>query len=901
MRHFRDCAAHLLVLALPIIASAQDESVVTAREHYQQVLSAAQGYTADAALIVVANGADVIGSGQAHNWRYYFRSTSRNEILLYVYEQDDESVRRVNLNSGDPPPLDLHVDMTPIPATWVDSDVALAEADANGGNDYRASANNNYHVEMVLLPPADGGRNALFHDAAWLVIYTGEPGDRQIPVDATTGTFLDFGKSTARRFLHEADSMGQYLADDLELLVVGTNIARPDGTSPAWTYYFRSPSESKFYAVIALEGRLVLFQQPIGESGILQMDMPTLPSNWLDSDVAVVEAEQEGGETFRQTHSEWQISANVGTWDTGLPEWQVDYNAPSESERFVVNAVVGNPATARERLDEILAMATPVYSDAELILVSSQRMDLDGLAMQWSYFFKSVSTPDIFELKVVAGEAMDEVYPFGMNGYLDIFMPALPYKWVDSDEGIVTAEQQGGTQFRQAHDNWKIVPELKFSEPDRVNLEWHFDYQSPTGAEVFKVDAVPGNPVTARQLLQEVVAAAQAELGESHLVQVSASRLDLEGRAKDWSYVFTEIGSANLAQVTVSNGEVLPELTPVPPDETLRLDMPALPDKWLDSDSALAIVEQTGGAEFRQSYPNAIISLVCSWQDRGPTVARNLGERPMYSVLYETQEGSRFRRGVDLTYGAYSSLATTTAQEPLAALEDSAVAAELPDDAVLVNILSTDVRETGYADHWMYLYESPAEERQYEFRALGGHIIRLDSVRTEVGQGLPPLPDDWIDSPLALKVSELDGGAQFRAEHPDYSIALNLRSGDAGVFWDVLYGYNGGAQRFTVDALDFSVHTKPIDLPRNDRVLQAYPNPFSSAATLMVTLPQPSDVSVTVYDLLGRKRVAVAPGWMPAGRHALRLDVPMLEAGAYFVVVETGEVVRRGQMVKVTR
>ncbi len=901
MRRFCSSLATVLSLVqLPVVALAQ-EGVVTAGEHYQEVLAAAQATAADAVLIVIGP-TEVNEHGKMHSWGYFFQSASLNNILQFVYEEDDKSVRRVTPIRVEGLPLALHPDMTPIPTSWVDSDVALAAADANGGNDYRAlSTGDDYHVDMVLLPPEDGGRSALFKEATWLVGYTGKPGELQIPIDAATGTFLEFGVPTARRFLREADSLSEDLGDDLELVLVESNIARPDGSAPIWTYFYRSPSQSIFYGINALEGRMGIIQEPIQENGLLHMDMPALPSHWVDSDTAITEAEQSGGTAFRQIHDEWQISAHVGTFDNELPEWLIEYNSPSGSEQFVVDAVRSNPATARNRLDEVLAMSTQVYSDAKLILVSSPGVDLDGLTNQWSYFFKSVSTPDIFELKVLAGEVMDEVYPFGLNGYLDVFMTPLPYEWVDSDEGIELAEQQGGSEFRQTHEDWKIVPALTFSEPDRLDLEWHFDYQSPSEATTFNVDAAAVNPVTARQLLPEVLAKAEQELGGPQLVWVATTQMDLLGRANEWSYIFTEPGSSNLAEVSVRSGEILPDLTPIPPDETLRLDMPALPEQWVDSDSVIAIVEEIGGEEFRQTNPNVAIDVICAWQERGPTRARNLGERPMCSVLYESEFGGRFRRGVDLEFGAYSTLAKTTAREKLATLADSVAAAGLPEDAQLVNVSSAEVDAAGYTDNWVYLYKSPAQDQWYEFRALGGHVLRLDSVRSVVNLNLDlaPLPEEWIDSPLALKVTELDGGTDFRSEYPEYNIMLDLQVANDGVFWDVLYASDTESQRFRVDALDFSVDTEPIDLPEDHLVLQSYPNPFSGSATIAFTLPQSSDVSVIVYDILGRKRLTVMQRSMPAGRHRLGLEVPALEAGAYFVVVRAGEFIVRGRILKI--
>ncbi|MFB0516720.1 MAG: T9SS type A sorting domain-containing protein [Candidatus Neomarinimicrobiota bacterium] len=46
-----------------------------------------------------------------------------------------------------------------------------------------------------------------------------------------------------------------------------------------------------------------------------------------------------------------------------------------------------------------------------------------------------------------------------------------------------------------------------------------------------------------------------------------------------------------------------------------------------------------------------------------------------------------------------------------------------------------------------------------------------------------------------------------------------------------------------------------------------YPNPFNPVTTICYDLPQASDVSLVVYDILGRKIVRLVDGHMRAGYH----------------------------------
>ena len=61
----------------------------------------------------------------------------------------------------------------------------------------------------------------------------------------------------------------------------------------------------------------------------------------------------------------------------------------------------------------------------------------------------------------------------------------------------------------------------------------------------------------------------------------------------------------------------------------------------------------------------------------------------------------------------------------------------------------------------------------------------------------------------------------------------------------------------------------------------AYPNPFSESVTLAFELPEAQTVTLTVYDMLGRRVAVLASGEHDAGYHAVRFDGRDLSAGVY--------------------
>jgi hypothetical protein len=73
--------------------------------------------------------------------------------------------------------------------------------------------------------------------------------------------------------------------------------------------------------------------------------------------------------------------------------------------------------------------------------------------------------------------------------------------------------------------------------------------------------------------------------------------------------------------------------------------------------------------------------------------------------------------------------------------------------------------------------------------------------------------------------------------------------------------------------------------------LEVAPNPFRDEAAVTLTLPEPGEVAVALYDVLGRRVALLHEGALEAGEHALRLDGRSLPAGVYVVRAAAGGVV----------
>lgn len=75
------------------------------------------------------------------------------------------------------------------------------------------------------------------------------------------------------------------------------------------------------------------------------------------------------------------------------------------------------------------------------------------------------------------------------------------------------------------------------------------------------------------------------------------------------------------------------------------------------------------------------------------------------------------------------------------------------------------------------------------------------------------------------------------------------------------------------------------------------PNPFAGATQLRFTLAAPADVTLGVYDLLGREVVRLVDGPIVAGAHTVPFEAAALPSGVYTYRLQAGGTVQTGRLV----
>ena len=69
---------------------------------------------------------------------------------------------------------------------------------------------------------------------------------------------------------------------------------------------------------------------------------------------------------------------------------------------------------------------------------------------------------------------------------------------------------------------------------------------------------------------------------------------------------------------------------------------------------------------------------------------------------------------------------------------------------------------------------------------------------------------------------------------------------------------------------------------------QNYPNPFNPATRITFSIGQPSNVKLTVYNVLGQKVATLVDRYMSAGEESVVFDASKLSSGLYIYRLDAG-------------
>ena len=177
--------------------------------------------------------------------------------------------------------------------------------------------------------------------------------------------------------------------------------------------------------------------------------------------------------------------------------------------------------------------------------------------------------------------------------------------------------------------------------------------------------------------------------------------------------------------------------------------------------------------------------------------------------------------------------------------------------------------------------------------------VRWSAADGDSGAGLKSvsLYGRTYGEPFQLMVAELTGNSltlalpwghqyQFYTRATDYS--GNVEGAKQTAEGTVLFGTLG------VD----TVRTAPLQFA----LYPVAPNPFRSETQLRFELPVATEVSLEVFDVMGRRVAApLRPKWLMAGPHSLAFRPDWLESGIYFARLKAGSFERTVKIVLMSR
>jgi len=150
------------------------------------------------------------------------------------------------------------------------------------------------------------------------------------------------------------------------------------------------------------------------------------------------------------------------------------------------------------------------------------------------------------------------------------------------------------------------------------------------------------------------------------------------------------------------------------------------------------------------------------------------------------------------------------------------------------------------------------------------------------------------------------GSAPFTGEFSPAQPLSQFDGSEASGLW-VLEVYDQSADRMGVleqwgVSINFSLvltsapHSA-FGTPREFTLSQNFPNPFNPSTVILYTVPEKSEVSLTLYNTLGQFVMSIADGEQEAGPHVVRLEASGLSSGVYYYRLRAGNLVATKSLV----
>jgi hypothetical protein len=153
----------------------------------------------------------------------------------------------------------------------------------------------------------------------------------------------------------------------------------------------------------------------------------------------------------------------------------------------------------------------------------------------------------------------------------------------------------------------------------------------------------------------------------------------------------------------------------------------------------------------------------------------------------------------------------------------------------------------------------------------------------------------FMEAQFYMVKTDLDGNIEWEFDYgaAGWDIGHNVcQTDDWGYImagWTDLYGTGGMDIMLVRLGYSTGIEDPLTPVPENTSLLGNYPNPFNASTTIEFSLEKSRFVTLTLYDLLGRRIETLVDEDKPAGRHQVTWHAEKSSSGIYFYRIEAGD------------
>ncbi|UCC80748.1 MAG: T9SS type A sorting domain-containing protein [Candidatus Zixiibacteriota bacterium] len=135
----------------------------------------------------------------------------------------------------------------------------------------------------------------------------------------------------------------------------------------------------------------------------------------------------------------------------------------------------------------------------------------------------------------------------------------------------------------------------------------------------------------------------------------------------------------------------------------------------------------------------------------------------------------------------------------------------------------------------------------------------------------------------------------------EYGLSAIYASDRTIYFMGVSWSYGHGSEDIYLVKLGRGHATdipgRSVTIPENFQLYQNFPNPFNVSTEISFALPEPADIAVEIFDILGKPTAIVAKGPFPAGYHNVTWNGGDAASGVYYYRLIAGSKVMVRKMI----